>query len=340
MNRSVLAGIGTSLPTRLVTNVELSARLDTTDEWIRSRTGIRQRYVVPPGTATSELATAAARDAMVAAEVTAVDVVVLATSTPDHPCPATAPDVASRLGLTGAPAFDVAAVCAGFVYALAVADGLISTGVATSALVIGADTFSTILDPTDRTTRAIFGDGAGAVVLRAGAGDEPGALLGFDLGSDGTGHDLITVRAGGSRQRGSGPIVDAADVYFAMLGKPVFMQAVLRMTESSQAVLKRVGWELSEVDRIVAHQANLRILHAVADQLELPRDKMLTNIDRVGNTVAASIPLALADAEARGALRAGDRVVLTGFGGGLAWGSAALRWPDLDRRDPPMISSL
>lgn len=335
---SVLVGIGTALPTRLVTNDELSSQLNTSDEWICTRTGIRQRYVVPPGTATSDLAVEAARSALASADRSTVDMVVLATSTPDRPCPATAPEVASRLGLDGVPAFDVAAVCTGFVYALAVADGMISRGLAASVLVIGADTFSTILNPVDRTTRAIFGDGAGAVVLRAGSGEELGTLLGFDLGSDGTGSDLITVRAGGSRQRSTGSVADETDSYFAMLGKPVFMQAVLRMTESTRAVVKDVGWQLSDVDHIVAHQANLRILHAVADQLELPRQTMAVNLDRVGNTVAASIPLALADAAASGELQPGDRVVLSGFGGGLTWGSAALRWPALCTDNPAMTT--
>ncbi|MFJ5266227.1 beta-ketoacyl-ACP synthase III [Streptomyces sp. NPDC088387] len=330
---AVLCGLGGALPTTAVSNEELAGQLDTSDQWIRTRTGIRSRHVVAPGEATSDLAVAAGADALASARRTApvadVDLVVLATSTPDRPCPATAPDVAHRLGLGPVPAFDVAAVCTGFVYALATASSMITAGVSERALVIGADTFSTILDPVDRTTRAIFGDGAGAVVLRAGEADEPGALLGFDLGSDGSGADLITVRAGGSRQRSTGGPADAGDHFFTMDGRPVFTQAVLNMSRSSQELMERVGWTPADLDKVVAHQANIRILHAVGEQLGLEEKQIVANLDRVGNTVAASIPLALRDAAADGELLPGHRVVLTGFGGGLTWGSAALVWPDL-----------
>ncbi|WP_026422609.1 beta-ketoacyl-ACP synthase III [Actinokineospora inagensis] len=329
---AVVSGLGAWLPERTVDNHQLSTVLDTSDEWIRTRTGIGLRHIVAPGESTSDLAVAAGRRALESAGTTRVSAVVLATSTPDHSCPATAPDVASRLGLGGIAAFDVAAVCTGFVYALRVGAGLIATG-ADSVLVIGADTFSTILDPEDRTTRAIFGDGAGAVVLRAGAADEPGALLGFDLGSDGTGADLITVPAGGSRQRSTGVPAAEREHYFAMAGKPVFRHAVLRMSESTLAVRSAVGW--TGVDRLVAHQANARILAAVGEQLALTEEQVVLNLDRVGNTVAASIPLALADAVVDGVLPPGARTMLCGFGGGLTWGSAALLWPDLAVQAPP-----
>ncbi|KJK48696.1 3-oxoacyl-ACP synthase [Lentzea aerocolonigenes] len=306
---AVLCGLGSFVPPTVVDNDALSAELDTSDQWIRSRTGISQRHIAS-GLSTSDLAVRAGREALKSVE--GVDALVLATSTPDRPCPATAPAVAAELGLGEVAAFDVAAVCTGFVYALANAAGLIATGVADRVLVIGADTFSTILDPADRTTRAIFGDGAGAVVLRAGRADEPGALQGFQLGSDGSRADLITQRRGG---------------YFEMSGREVFTQAVLRMAESVRQVVKEADWELEDVTHVVAHQANIRILHAVADQLGLPRTLMFSNLDRVGNTVAASIPLALADAR----LPAGAKVVLTGFGGGLTWGSTALTWPVLGK---------
>ncbi|THA36615.1 ketoacyl-ACP synthase III [Streptomyces sp. A1277] len=336
---AVLCGLGGALPGTVVSNDELAAQLDTTDRWIRTRTGIGSRHVVEPGEATSDLAVDAGRRALEsarraagapAAADAAVDVVVVATSTPDRLCPATAPSVAHRLGLGHVPAFDVAAVCTGFVYALATAASMIVAGLAERALVIGADTFSTILDPADRTTRAIFGDGAGAVVLRAGEHDEPGALLGFDLGSDGGGADLITMRAGGSRQRSSGEEPAEGDQYFAMEGRQVFTAAVLKMSESSQRLLDRLGWDRHRLDRVVAHQANVRILHAVAEQLGLEEKQIVVNLDRVGNTVAASIPLAMADAVAAGSLAPGHRVLLTGFGGGLTWGSTALVWPDLE----------
>ncbi|MFF8908785.1 beta-ketoacyl-ACP synthase III [Streptomyces olivaceoviridis] len=322
---AVLAGLGTCLPPKVVTNDDLSLVLDTSDEWIVRRTGIRRRHVIEQGSSTSVLAAEAARRALKSAQCDQADAVVLATSTPDMLCPATAPEVADALGLAGVPAFDVAAVCAGFVYALATGAGLISTGIAERVLVIGADTFSTILDPTDRTTRAIFGDGAGAVLLRQGEPGEPGALGPFDLGSDGSLSQLITVPAGGSRQRASGVPAAERDHYFTMQGKPVFKQAVTRMTESSRSVLARAGWTADDVDRVVAHQANARILAALADSLDLPPHKIASNIDRVGNTVAASIPLALADAD----LRTGEKVLLTAFGGGLSWGSTVLHWPDV-----------
>ncbi|MFI1889387.1 beta-ketoacyl-ACP synthase III [Streptomyces jumonjinensis] len=336
---AVLAGLGGWIPPMRVTNEDLAAQLDTTDEWITSRTGIRQRFVVGPGVSTSDIAVEAGRRALDSAGVSAVGLVVLATSTPDHPCPATAPEVASRLGLGEVPAFDVAAVCTGFVYALATAAGMVDTGIATSALVIGADTFSTILDPRDRTTRAIFGDGAGAVVLRAGERGERGALLGFDLGSDGTLADLITMPAGGSEQRSSELAADESDFYLSMRGRPVFRHAVTRMSETSLRLADRIGWPAPEIDRLVAHQANIRILTAVGGELGLPADRIVANLDRVGNTVAASIPLALVDAVGSGELTAGHRVLLCGFGGGLTWGAVGLEFPELPVQPLPGLAT-
>lgn len=332
---AVVAGIGGHVPSTLVTNAELSSRFDTSDEWIRSRTGISTRHRAEPGESTSDLAVAAGAAALKSAGATGsnfdadgVDLVVLATATPDHPCPATAPLVASRLGLGQVPAFDLAAVCSGFVYGLAVADGAIAAGTARRVLLVGADTFSTILAPDDRATAAVFGDAAGAMVLRAGEPDEPGAVLGFDLGSDGDLAELITVRAGGSRQPDRAA-AEEADRWFAMRGQAVYRHAVLRMTASAQAVLDRAGWTPDEVDRFVAHQANARILATVGAELGIEPDRVYANIAAVGNTVAASIPLALADAAAAGELRAGDRVLLSAFGGGATWGAAALTWPDI-----------
>ncbi|MFF5441424.1 beta-ketoacyl-ACP synthase III [Streptomyces achromogenes] len=324
---AILSGLGTWLPPQVVTNDMLSSELDTSDEWIRTRTGIAQRHIASPGMSTGHLATEAARRALKSAGTDRVDVVIVATSTPDRPCPATAPAVASSLGLTGTGAFDVAAVCTGFVYALATAAGLITGQMADSALVIGADTFSTILDPRDRTTRVIFGDGAGAVVLRAGDSAEEGALRGFDLGSDGTGVDLITVPGGGSEQRLSGAGAAPGDGYFHMDGPQVFTRAVRYMTGSVRKVLDAAALAPEDVAHLVPHQANVRILDTCARELGLPAERVVKNIDRVGNTVAASIPLALAAGAADGRLRAGDPVVLTGFGGGLTWGSALLTWP-------------
>ena len=326
---AIVAGLGSSVPPHVVTNAMLAQRLNTSDEWIVSRTGIRERHVVQDGKATSDLAVEAGAQALRSAGSTDADMVILATTTPDHPCPATAPAIAARLGLGGCAAFDVSAVCSGFIYALSVGAGAIAAGTAERVLVIGAETFSTIVDPEDRTTAAIFGDGAGAIVLRSGTGDEAGALLRFDLGSDGDLAGLITIAAGGSRQRSRGGSPSRAETFFAMQGAPVFKHAVLRMCESSRAVLRRTGWTVDAVDWLVGHQANARILHAVADQLELPRERAVMNLERVGNTSAASIPLALADAAARNAFSPGDHMLLTAFGGGVTWASATFVWPQL-----------
>lgn len=327
---AVIAGVGGCLPETRVVNADLAVRFATSDEWIRARTGIRARHVAGPGEATSDLAVQAGHAALKSANAGRVDVVILATATPDHRCPATAPAVASRLGLGHVAAFDVSAVCSGFVYGLAVADGLIGGGTADRVLLIGADVFSSILDPGDRGTGVVFGDGAGAVVLRAGDRTEPGAVRSFDLGSDGELSELITVRAGGSRLPYGHPDVTAEDGWFTMRGQAVYRHAVRRMTASGRAALDGAGWRPEDVDRLVAHQANLRILQTVGTELGVPPERVYANVGDLGNTVAASIPLALAQAAADGVLRAGDRVLLTAFGGGATWGSATLVWPPLD----------
>ncbi|MEV7977590.1 beta-ketoacyl-ACP synthase III [Streptomyces sp. NPDC086519] len=331
---AVLCGLAGWVPSRVVTNDELAERLDTDDTWIRTRTGIRRRHLADPGQATSDLAVEAGRLALRSAEGGSgdgsADTVIVATTTPDRPCPATAPLVAARLGLDGAAAFDVGAVCTGFVYGLATAAGLIASRVAARVLLIGADTYSTIVDPLDRANAIIFGDGAGAVVLRAGHPDEPGAVGHVDLGSDGAHEDLIMVAAGGSRRpyaHGGEPT--PAQRHFAMRGREVYRHAVTRMAASARTALDRAGRKTDDVDHLVPHQANLRILHSVADDLGLPRERCVANVDSVGNTGAASIPLALADAAARGRIRPGDRLLLTAFGGGLTWGSCLLTWPSL-----------
>ncbi|MEU1465895.1 beta-ketoacyl-ACP synthase III [Streptomyces sp. NPDC005727] len=326
---AVITGIGSYVPPNVVTNDDLSQRLDTSDAWIRSRTGIAERCFITPGTSTGDLAVEAGLRALKSAGDEQVGAVVLATTTPDQPCPATAPQVAARLGLGQVPAFDVAAVCSGFLYGLASAAGLIAAGVADSVLLIAADAFTTIINPEDRTTAVIFADGAGAVVLRAGSADEPGAIGPLVLGSDGELSHLIEVPAGGSRQRSTDRPVDPADRYFHMLGRETYRHAVERMTSVSTEAAERAGWRIDDVDRFAAHQANARILEAVAKRLGLPEDKQLSNIERVGNTGAASIPLLLAEATAEGRLTAGDRVLLTAFGGGLAWGAGTVVWPEL-----------
>jgi len=332
---AVLCGLGAWLPPRVVVNDDLPAGLNTTDEWIRTRTGISQRHVAGPGMATSDLAVEAGARALKSSGEPLVDAVLVATTTPDRVCPATAPEVATRLGLSGAAAFDIAAVCTGFIYGLGCAAGLISAGVAGRVLLIGAETYSSILNPLDRGTAMIFGDGAGAVVLRAGEPAEPGALGPFDLGSDGHGSDLISVPGGGSRQRLSNLPESAMSRYFTMAGREVFQHAVLRMAASSHAVLQRAGWQVVDVDRLVAHQANIRILYQLADHMRIDRGRIVSNIDRVGNTAAASIPLALAHGVVEGTVQPGHRTLLTAFGGGLTWGSTLLTWPGLTLCDPP-----
>ncbi len=331
---AVVAGIGGCLPARVLANDDVIAAgaLSTTDEWLRTRTGIVRRRRAAPGTGTGALATGAARAALRSAieasgDPPGPDLVLLATTTPDHPCPASAPEVAHRLGLNGIPAFDLAAVCSGFVYGLTVATALVRGGVCSAPLVIGADAFSSILDPTDRETAPIFGDGAGAVLLRPGSVDEPGAVLAADLGADGAGRDLITVPGGGSRDPGP-PDHDAhSDHVFRMRGREVYAHAVRRMTASSRAVLDRLGWPAADVRAFAAHQANQRILDAVADRLGIPPERRLGNLSELGNTAAASIPLVLADASARNGTEPGAPTLLTAFGGGLPWGSTALTWP-------------
>jgi len=326
---AVVCGAGAWLPPRGVSNAELTRRLDTTEEWITSRTGIEHRHLVDGGLSTGDLAVEAGLLAMKSAGTSAVDAVVLATTTPDRLCPATAPDVAARLGLTGVAAFDVSAVCTGFLYGLASAAGLIASGLADHVLLIGAEAFSTIIDPADRTTAVIFGDGAGAVVLRAGNADEPGAVGPCVLGSDGGLGDLISIPGGGARGRSSGRDRTPNDEYFTMRGKDVYRHAVHRITDAATTAVDRAGWHLAEVDRFVPHQANQRISTAVAERLGIEPARQVSNIARVGNTAAASIPLLLAQAAEAGQVRPRDRVLLAAFGGGLTWGAATLSWPDI-----------
>ncbi|MGW8065149.1 beta-ketoacyl-ACP synthase III [Streptomyces ziwulingensis] len=326
---AVVCGIGSYVPPDVVTNEDLARSLDTSDDWIRSRTGIARRCVVAPGTATSDLAVEAGLRALKSAGDGRAGAVVLATTTPDQPCPATAPQVAARLGLGEVPAFDVAAVCSGFLYGLASSAGLIAAGVTDRVLLIAADAFTTIINPEDRTTAVIFGDGAGAVLLRAGSPGEPGAVGPLVLGSDGGLSHLIEVPAGGSRQRSSGREPAPEDRFFRMVGRDTYRHAVERMTVTSTEAAERAGWRPCDVDRFAAHQANARILEAVSERLGISGERRLSNIARVGNTGAASLPLLLAESAADGRLTAGHRLLLTAFGGGLSWGATTLVWPEV-----------
>lgn len=331
---AVVQGVGGCVPPRSVDNTELSARLDTTDAWIRERLGIVRRHVAD-GVSTVDLAVEAGARALEMADggagagTGALDAVLLATTTPDRLCPASAPEVASRLGYTGTAAFDVNAVCAGFVHALVTGSALIRGHMADRVLVIGADVFTTLVDPGDRLTASIFGDGAGALVLRAGTSDEPGAVRAFDLGSDGSQVAAVEVPGGGTRDRLGMPVANQR-AYLVMDGPAVFRRAVREMTGSSRRVLASAGWDAASVRRFVPHQANIRIINGVAGRLGIGAECVVANIQDVGNTVAASIPLALADAHDAGRLAAGERVLMTSIGAGLAWGSAALTWPALE----------
>ncbi|MGW6130261.1 beta-ketoacyl-ACP synthase III [Cellulomonas sp. NPDC055163] len=331
MTAALLAGLGGALGARLVTNDMLAATLDTSDAWISQRTGIRQRYVASAAESTGDLAVTAGRRALESAGGGAVDLVVVATTTPDHPCPATAPTVASRLGLGTVPAYDVAAVCSGFLYALAAGTAAVESGRHQRVLVVGAETYSRIVDPTDRGTAILFGDGAGAVVLESGEPGDPGAVGSISLHSDGGHRELITVEEGGSRHPADPTGARTARGWFTMQGRQVFALATRAMTAASRSALDAAGWATGDVDWLVAHQANRRILDAVAGELGVDPERAVVHVDRVGNTSAASIPLALCHASP--GMTRGDRVLLTAFGGGATWGAVTLTWPGLVARD-------
>jgi 3-oxoacyl-[acyl-carrier-protein] synthase-3 len=318
--RGVIRGSGSALPKRVVTNEELAKTVDTSDEWIRERTGITQRYIAGEGETTSTLATAAAKAALADAGVDAkaVDLIVLATATPDRTFPATATLVQDALGCDGAAAFDVAAVCSGFLYALATADSMIKTGMAKCALVIGAETFSRILDWEDRATCVLFGDGAGAVVLMAEDVPEDGpGVLASRLHAAGEHGDLLYVDGGPSTTGTVGKV--------RMMGREVFRHAVVNLAEVLEEVLAATGYTAADINWVVPHQANRRILDATAKKLGLPIEKIIVTVDRHANTSAASVPLAFDEARRDGRLKAGDLVMLEAMGGGFTWGASLIR---------------
>lgn len=320
---SRLLGTGSALPRRIVTNAELAEMFDTSDEWITSRTGIRQRHVAGDDETTSSLAIAAARAALADAgvEASSIGLIVLATATPDHTFPATATKVQAALGCNGGIAFDVSAVCSGFLYALSVADSLLRTGMAKRALVIGAETFSRILDWEDRTTCVLFGDGAGAVVLEAPSGepggkDAPG-ILASRLHADGAQHDLLYVDGGPSTTQTVGHV--------RMRGPEVFRHAVVNLSDVLKEVLEATGISADAIDWVVPHQANARILDATARKLGIAPERVIVTVQDHANTSAASVPLALDIARKDGRIRAGDLVMLEAMGGGFTWGASLIR---------------
>jgi len=323
VRRAVIRGSGSALPERCVTNAEMATMVDTTDEWIVERTGIRMRYLASEGETTSSLATLAARRALDAAgwDAATIDCIILATATPDQTFPASATIVQKNLGCRGGIAFDVAAVCSGFLYALTTADALLRGGNARRALVIGAETFSRILDWDDRTTCVLFGDGAGAIALEAVDGDAGDAqapgVLGSRLHADGAYNDLLYVDGGPSTTQTVGKL--------RMKGREVFRHAVVNLAAVLEEVLAAAGLTAAQIDWVVPHQANLRILDATARKLSLPAEKVIVTVDHHANTSAASVPLAFDEAMRDGRIKPGDLVMFEAMGGGFTWGAALVR---------------
>ncbi len=321
--RAVVKGVGHCLPARVVPNSEFEGQVETTDEWIRARTGIERRHFAADGETTSDLGAAAAKAALDDAGLVAgdIDAIIVATSTPDLTFPSVATMVQARLGLTKGFAFDVQAVCAGFVFALANANALILSGQARRVMVIGSETFSRILDFQDRSTCVLFGDGAGALILQAeegtGATSDRG-ILSTDLNSDGSYRDLLYVDGGVSTSGTAG--------HLRMQGNQVFRHAVEKLAETAHTALSKAGLSSGDVDWIVPHQANIRIIEGTAKRMQVPMERVVVTVQDHGNTSAASIPLALSVGKARGQIKTGDLLVTEAIGGGLAWGSVVLRW--------------
>ena len=324
--RGRVIGTGSCMPERILTNHDLEKLVDTTDEWIVSRTGIRERRIAAPDEFTSTLATNAALKALAMAGVTPeqLDMIIVATVTPDFQFPSTACILQNNLNAVNATAFDISAACSGFIYGLATVDKFIRCGTVKKALVVGAEVLSRIVDWSDRNTCLLFGDGAGAVVIEAVDGDI--GILDTFTRSDGSLWDLLYLPAPGSRNPPEHKIIDERLIYLRMQGNEVFKLAVRAMEESAQQVLSMTGHTPSDIDLFIPHQANRRIIDAIGKRLKLPAEKVYVNIDRFGNTSAASIPIALDEANRSGVLVQGDLLLLDSFGGGLTWGAALIRW--------------
>lgn len=325
---ATITGLGMHVPRKIVTNDDLAATLDTSDEWIRQRTGIRARRIAEPGLSSSDLGILAARQALADADLPPedIDLVITATLTPDQLTPATASRIAYMSGCVNAGAFDLSAGCTGFIYALAMATGAVAAGLHDQVLVVGAEVFSRFLDWEDRATAVLFGDGAGAAVVSPASSPDSGRVLGFDLGGDGSGLDILMIPAGGSRLPASHETVEARQHYVKMKGSEVYKFATRVVAPCAGRVLERCGRSVDDIDLFIPHQANLRIIEAGAKNLGIPESKIYTNLQRYGNTSGASIPLCLGEARAEGRLREGDLVLLMGFGAGLTWGACLLEW--------------
>jgi 3-oxoacyl-[acyl-carrier-protein] synthase III len=326
IRRAKILGTGSYLPSRVLSNFDLEKMVDTNDEWIVERTGIRERRIVADTENCSDLAYNAALKALEASNTLPedLDLIIVATITPDMVFPATACLVQDRLGAKKAAAFDLEAACSGFVYALTVAEKFIITGAYDRILVIGSEALSRMIDYTDRSTCILFGDGAGAVVL--GPSDDDSGILSFDLGSDGSGADALNVPAGGSKNPASYKTIDDRLHFMKMNGKEVFKFAVRIIGTSSKKAVERAGLDYDDVDYLIPHQANIRIIEAAAKRLKLPMDRVHSNVDKYANTSAASIPIALDEAVRTGKIKKGDNIVMVGFGGGLTWGSTLVKW--------------
>ncbi|HKA93415.1 MAG TPA: beta-ketoacyl-ACP synthase III [Acidimicrobiia bacterium] len=324
--RACLHGWGTAVPEQLLTNADLERRVDTSDAWIVERTGIRERHIAADSDTTASLAIDAGTTAIKHAGIPpdAVDLLIVATATPEQPIPHTGAFVGEALGLR-CGSFDLGAGCAGFVYMLVVGSSLLTTGDLDHVLIIGAETLSRIIDPNDRATCILFGDGAAAAVLSRSPDDGPGVLA-WDLGCDGSAAGLLEIRAGGSRMPSTPDTIAAGEQYLKMQGQEVFRRAVRAVVDSARMTLDRAGVGASDVAWFVPHQANIRIIDSAATRLGIDPARTIVNIDRYGNTSAASIPLALVEAADDGRLREGDLVLLSGFGAGMTWASALLRW--------------
>jgi len=325
MRYAAITGWGMAVPERVLTNADLEKMVETSDEWIVSRTGIRERRVVGPNDSTTSLGAAAARQALERAGITAeeLDLIVVATCTPDQFLVSQACLIQAEIG-GNAGALDLGAACSGFVYALSQGSVHIRAGEAKNVLVIGVDTLTRFIDWSDRSTSILFGDGAGAVVLQAT--DEPRGLLSTVLGADGQGHKHLYIPGWGALVPESAELFPEFRPYLQMNGREVFRFAVKAMGDSAAEAVRKAGLDFTDIDMLIPHQANVRIIDAAADRLDLPREKVWVNIDRYGNTSAASIPIALFEAEASGALTEGDNLVFVAFGGGLAWAAGVVRW--------------
>lgn len=321
-----ITGWGMAVPEKVLTNDDLAKIVDTSDEWITSHTGIKERRIADGQDSTLTLAVRAAREALVVAGLvpTQLDLVIVATVTPEYPFPSTASLVQDAIGATMAGAFDLSAGCSGFIYALSMAADAVRSGHADHVLVIGAETLSRIVDWSDRNTCVLFGDGAGAVVVSACA--QRCGVMASVLGSDGSGGDLLIVPGGGSRNPASRVTVERGDHFAKMNGREVYRFATTIMPRATATVVQKAGWQLEDVALVIPHQANVRIIEAAIKRLGLPADRFFVNIERYGNTSAASIPIALCEAIAQGRINAGDRIVMVGFGAGLTWAALALEW--------------